>query len=46
MMGFQWNNDDVSYANLQNTAARNANVPEEAQIHRRINIGRNIELAN
>ena len=46
MMAFQWNNDDVSYASLPNTAARNANVLEEAQIPRRINTGMNIELAN
>ena len=46
MMVFRWNNDDVSYASLLNTAARNASVLEEAQIPRRKNTGRNIELVN
>ena len=46
MMAFQGNKSDVSYANPQNTAARIANVLEEAQIPRKINIWRNIEHAN
>ena len=46
MMAFQWNKSDVSYANRPNMAARIANVLEEAQIPRKINTGRNIELAN
>ena len=46
MMAFQWNNDDVSYASLLNTAARNASALEEAQIPRRKNTWRNIELVN
>ena len=46
MMAFQHSENDVSHANRQNTAARMANVLEEGQIPRRINIVRNIELAN
>ena len=46
MMAFQWNNDDVSYANRANVAARNANAPEEGQLPRKINRAGNSKLAN
>ena len=44
MLAFQLKRSDVSFASLLSTAARNVGVLEAAQIPRKINIGRTIEL--